>query len=122
MDANQVFNIIRGANGVGSWNLNRRFVHEFGLSPALLLADLARGYTYSLKIHTNVDGYFPWNPTSFMNATYLNENELRQCFVIMDESKLWKVKKIDGVIYVWVNWPFLESINNPVALEEYVYE
>jgi hypothetical protein len=122
MEVKRVFDIIRGSNGVGSWNLNRRFVHEFGLLPALLLADFARAYTYSLKIHTNMGKFFPWNPTGFMNATSLTEKQLNQCLRKIDRRKLLKVKIVDEVSYVWVDWVYLESINHPVSLSEYSHE
>jgi hypothetical protein len=33
-----------------------------------------------------------------------------------------KVKIVDEVSYVWVDWVYLESINHPVSLSEYSHE
>ena len=119
MQSKAIFEIIRGGNGVGSWNLNRRFVYEFGLLPSLLIADLARAHLYALKIHTNIGDYFLWNPTSFRIATHLTKKQLHQCLDLLLEHDVWETRKINDSIYMKVNWYVLKELNQPVSWSEY---
>ena len=110
MNPQEALLLCRGAGGVGSFTLNRNFIREFGTDATILLSDMFRAYHYGEKIHTNINEWFLWNPTSLMNVCRWHRARFDAALDVLMESKAFKMNKFDDEIRLALEFDFLQQV------------
>ena len=94
----EILNLNRGSDGVGSVTMYRNFIRTFGLDSAVVLSDFIRGYLWCEKNKTLEDNFFHWNKNNICNNLKFHPNRFFEALEIIYKSGLLKIKKNSPLI------------------------
>ena len=89
----EILNLNRGSDGVGSVTMYRNFIRTFGLDSAVVLSDFIRAYLWCEKNKTLEGNFFHWNKNNICNNLKFHPNRFFEALEIIYKSGLLKIKK-----------------------------
>lgn len=89
----EILNLGRGADGVGSATINRNFIRKFGLDAAFVLSDAMRAYVWCHSSNTLEGDFFYWNENNICNNLQYPLDKVEAALRILMKNNLLKAAR-----------------------------